>query len=88
MRGKDRFRHNLATILLLILNILSRMLFVEGNNLIQVSGQTLYNLRLPYQRSIRLDQASFVTQVRSALISVLASSISFRISAVMATFGG
>jgi hypothetical protein len=33
--------------------------------------------------SIRLDQASFFTQFRSALISALASSISFRMSAVV-----
>ncbi len=38
--------------------------------------------------SIRLDQAPFITQIRSALMRVLASSMSFRISAVMATFGG
>jgi hypothetical protein len=40
------------------------------------------------QTSIRLDQAPFITQIRSALMRVLASSISFRMSAVMATFGG
>jgi len=38
--------------------------------------------------SIRLDQASFFTQFRFALMRALASSISFRMSAVMATFGG
>jgi hypothetical protein len=39
-------------------------------------------------KSIRLDQADFFTQFRSALMRVLASSMSFRISAVRATFGG
>jgi len=38
--------------------------------------------------SIRLDQASFFTQFRFALMRALASSISFRMSTVMATFGG
>jgi hypothetical protein len=42
----------------------------------------------PSKTSIRLDQAPFITQIRSALMRVLASSISFRMSAVMATFGG
>ena len=39
-------------------------------------------------RSIRLDQAAFFTQFRFALMSALASSMSFRMSAVRATFGG
>ena len=38
--------------------------------------------------SIRLDQAAFFTQFRFALMSALASSMSFRMSAVRATFGG
>jgi hypothetical protein len=40
------------------------------------------------KRSIRFDQAPLFTQFRSALIRALASSISFRMSAVIATFGG
>jgi len=39
-------------------------------------------------QSIRLDQAFLFSQVRFALMSALASSMSFRMSAVMATFGG
>jgi hypothetical protein len=38
--------------------------------------------------SIRLDQALFSSQFRSALMRALASSMSFRMSAVRATFGG
>ena len=45
------------------------------------------NLR-SLETSIRLDQAPFVTQFRSALMRALASSMSFRMSAVMATLGG
>ena len=41
-----------------------------------------------HERSIRLDQAPFLTQFRFALMSALASSMSFRMSAVRATFGG
>lgn len=38
--------------------------------------------------SIRLDQALLFSHFRSALISALASSMSFLMSAVSATFGG
>ena len=38
--------------------------------------------------SIRLDQAVFFTQIRFALMSAFASSMSFLIRAVRATFGG
>ena len=46
------------------------------------------SMRFVRVKSIRLDQADFLTQFRSALMRVLASSMSFRISAVRATFGG
>ncbi len=46
------------------------------------------SMRFVLVKSIRLDQAPFITQIRSALMRVLASSMSFRISAVRATFGG
>ncbi len=41
-----------------------------------------------HHQSIRLDQVAFFTQFRFALMRALASSISFRMSAVRATFGG
>jgi transposase len=41
-----------------------------------------------HMKSIRLDQAPFLTQFRSALMRALASLISFRMRAVRATFGG
>ena len=40
------------------------------------------------EESIRLDQAVFFTQIRFALMSAFASSMSFLIRAVRATFGG
>ena len=46
------------------------------------------SMRFVLVKSTRLDQADFLTQFRSALMRVLASSMSFRISAVRATFGG
>ena len=60
---------------------------IEQSDVDTVTNHPVYELSGD-QTSIRLDQAPFVTQFRSALMRALASSMSFRMSAVMATLGG
>ena len=60
----------------------------QGEAPVPAAGVDRYNRTAIAMQSIRLDQAAFFTQFRFALMRALASSMSFRMSAVRATFGG